>query len=77
MSEKGINIQDDFLNRIRREKLLIHIFLVSGKRLIGKIKSFDKFTILLVNKGVEQLVFKHAIQTIVIADRDGGDEPRE
>ncbi len=77
MSEKTINIQDDFLNRIRREKLLIHIFLVSGKRLIGKIKSFDKFTILLVNKGVEQLVFKHAIQTIVIADREGGDESRE
>ncbi len=77
MSEKTINIQDDFLNRVRREKLLIHIFLVSGKRLIGKIKSFDKFTILLVNKGVEQLVFKHAIQTIVLADREGGDESGE
>ncbi len=77
MTDKAINIQDDFLNRVRREKLLIHIFLVSGKRLIGKIKSFDKFTVLLVNKGVEQLVFKHAIQTIVIADREGGDESGE
>ncbi len=77
MNEKGINIQDDFLNRVRREKFLIHIFLVSGKRLIGKIKSFDKFTILLVNKGVEQLVFKHAIQTIVIAGRDESHEPEE
>ncbi|BBB32164.1 host factor-I protein [Thermotomaculum hydrothermale] len=74
MTEKSINIQDDFLNRVRREKLLIHIFLVSGKRLIGKIKSFDKFTILLVNRGVEQLVFKHAIQTILIADKEGMDE---
>ena len=62
-----INIQDDFLNRIRREKLAIHIFLVNGKKLIGKVKAFDRFTVQLVNGGSEQLVFKHAIASIMIA----------
>jgi len=63
-----INIQDDFLNRIRREKLGIHIFLVNGKKLIGKVKAFDRFTVQLVNGNSEQLVFKHAIASIMIAE---------
>jgi len=62
-----INIQDDFLNRIRREKLGIHIFLVNGKKLVGKVKAFDRFTVQLVNGSSEQLVFKHAIASIMIA----------
>jgi len=62
-----INIQDDFLNRIRKEKLGIHIFLVNGKKLIGKVKAFDRFTVQLVNGNSEQLVFKHAIASIMIA----------
>ncbi len=64
----AINIQDDFLNRIRREKLGIHIFLVNGKKLIGKVKAFDRFTVQLVNGNSEQLVFKHAIASIMIAE---------
>jgi len=62
-----INIQDDFLNRIRKEKLGIHIFLVNGKKLVGKVKAFDRFTVQLVSGTSEQLVFKHAIATILIA----------
>ena len=63
-----INIQDDFLNRVRKEKLGINIFLVNGKKLIGKVRSFDKFTIQLVNGKTDQLVFKHAIASIMISE---------
>ncbi len=66
-----INIQDDFLNRIRREKLAIHIYLVNGKKLVGKVKAFDRFTVQLVSGSSEQLVFKHAIATILIATGSG------
>lgn len=69
-----INIQDDFLNRIRRDKLSIHIFLVNGKKLIGKVRAFDRFTVQLVNGSSEQLVFKHAIASILIAGPGSGND---
>lgn len=69
-----INIQDDFLNRIRREKLSIHIYLVNGKKLIGKVRAFDRFTVQLVNGASEQLVFKHAIASILIAPSGSGND---
>ena len=58
------NIQDAFLNTLRREKTTVTIYLLNGAKLMGKIKSFDKFSVLLESGSTEQLVFKHAISTI-------------
>ena len=59
------NIQDTFLNTVRKDKTPITIYLVSGVKLTGKIRSFDKYSVLLVNNSQEQLIFKHAISTVV------------
>src|SRR2546425_12659068 len=58
------NIQDAFLNTVRREKTVVTIYLVNGTKLLGKIRSFDKFSLLLESGSQEQLIFKHAISTI-------------
>jgi host factor-I protein len=58
------NIQDAFLNTVRREKDAVTIYLMNGAKLTGRIKSFDKFSILLEAGAQEQLIFKHAISTI-------------
>lgn len=58
------NIQDAFLNTIRREKTTVTVYLVTGAKLLGRIKSFDKFSVLLESSSQEQLIFKHAISTI-------------
>ena len=58
------NLQDRFLNKLRKEKIQVSIFLVNGINLDGVIDSFDSYTILLKNK-VTQSVYKHAISTIV------------
>src|ERR1700740_1700234 len=55
------NIQDTFLNTVRKDKSPITIYLVSGVKLTGKIRSFDKYSVLLENNSQEQLIFKHAI----------------
>lgn len=59
------NIQDTFLNTVRKDKTPITIYLVSGVKLTGKIRSFDKYSVLLENNNQEQLIFKHAISTVV------------
>ncbi|MHB1020859.1 MAG: RNA chaperone Hfq [Acidobacteriaceae bacterium] len=59
------NIQDTFLNTVRKDKSPITIYLVSGVKLTGKIRSFDKYSVLLENNNQEQLIFKHAISTVV------------
>lgn len=61
------NIQDTFLNTVRKDKTPITIYLVSGVKLTGKIRSFDKYSVLLENNSQEQLIFKHAISTVVSA----------
>ncbi len=58
------NIQDAFLNTVRREKTTIIIYLLNGAKLTGRIRSFDKFSVLLESGAQEQLIFKHAISTI-------------
>lgn len=58
------NIQDAFLNMLRREKTPVTVYLLNGAKLVGKIKSFDRFSVLLESGPQEQLVFKHAISTI-------------
>jgi host factor-I protein len=59
------NIQDTFLNTVRKDKSPITIYLISGVKLTGKIRSFDKYSVLLENNSQEQLIFKHAISTVV------------
>ena len=58
------NLQDKFLNKLRKEKITVSIFLVNGIKLEGIIESFDQYTILLKNK-ITQSVYKHAVSTIV------------
>ena len=69
------NIQDGFLNLARREKITVTIYLVNGAKLLGRIKSFDKFSLIMETGSQEQLIFKHAISTIAQARR-GADELR-
>ena len=64
-SKPAQNIQDTFLNTVRKDKTPITIYLVSGVKLTGKIRSFDKYSVLLENNSQEQLIFKHAISTVV------------
>lgn len=67
------NIQDAFLNTARRERSNVTIYLLHGAKLAGRIKSFDKFSVLLESGSQEQLIFKHAISTITHARRGSGD----
>ena len=64
-SSKGANLQDVFLNFLRREKLPVTMFLVKGVKLQGIVTWFDNFSILLRRDGQTQLVYKHAISTIM------------
>ena len=66
------NIQDSFLNAARRERETVTVYLMNGAKLSGRIKSFDKFSVLLESGANEQLIFKHAISTILHARRGGG-----
>lgn len=63
---KGQTLQDPFLNVLRKERIPVSIYLVSGIKLQGQIESFDQFVILLKN-AVSQMVYKHAISTVVPA----------
>ncbi|MGB7623993.1 MAG: RNA chaperone Hfq [Terriglobia bacterium] len=61
------NIQDAFLNNARKEKQTVTIYLLSGVKLTGRIKSFDKYSVILEASNQDQLIFKHAISTVVVA----------
>jgi host factor-I protein len=67
------NIQDAFLNTARRERSTVTIYLMHGAKLTGRIKSFDRFSVLLESGSQEQLIFKHAISTISHARRGSGE----
>jgi host factor-I protein len=60
------NIQDSFLNTARKERASITIYLLSGVKFTGRIRSFDKYSVVLEANGQEQLIFKHAISTVVM-----------
>jgi host factor-I protein len=64
MDKKSMHLQDDFLNQLRIEHVSVSIYLMNGIKLQGNIESFDQYAILLKNT-VSQLVYKHAISTIV------------
>lgn len=61
--KQSINIQDTFLNQLRKEGIFVTIFLLNGFQLKGQVKGFDNFTVLLESDGKQQLIFKHAIST--------------
>jgi host factor-I protein len=63
---KGQSLQDPFLNTLRKERVPVYIYLVNGIKLQGQVESFDQFVVLLKN-AVSQMVYKHAISTIVPA----------
>jgi host factor-I protein len=83
---RGQSLQDPFLNALRKERVPVSIYLVNGIKLQGQIESFDQFVVLLKN-AVSQMVYKHAISTVVPArnvrfmgadagpDNNGGNEP--
>jgi host factor-I protein len=61
------SIQDTFLNNARKERNSITIYLMSGVKLTGRIRSFDKYSVVLETSNQEQLIFKHAISTVAVA----------
>ncbi len=63
---KGQSLQDPFLNALRKERIPVSIYLVNGIKLQGQVESFDQFVVLLKNS-VSQMVYKHAISTVVPA----------
>ena len=66
MEKQPQNIQDGFLNSARKEKLLVTVYLISGVKLAGRIRSFDKYSVILESNNQEQMIFKHAIATVVL-----------
>lgn len=67
------NIQDSFLNTARKDKSVITIYLLSGVKLTGRIRSFDKYSVVLETNNQEQLIFKHAISTVVMSRSPHGE----
>jgi len=82
MMTKGQTLQDPFLNLLRKEKVPVSVYLVNGIKLQGTIDSFDQFVVLLKNS-VNQMVYKHAISTVVptknvrlpVDDSEGDEQP--
>ncbi len=60
---KSINIQDNFLNQLRKESIPVTVYLTNGFQIRGVIKAFDNFTIIIDSEGRQQMVYKHAIST--------------
>jgi host factor-I protein len=67
MDKLAQNIQEAFLNNARKDKTFLTIYLMSGVKLSGRIKSFDKYSVILEANNQEQLIFKHAISTVVVS----------
>ena len=75
MDKPAQNIQDSFLNNARKDKVPITVYLLSGVKLSGRIRSFDKYSVVLETNNQEQLIFKHAISTVVMGRGVGHDRP--
>ncbi|HYF79354.1 MAG TPA: RNA chaperone Hfq [Symbiobacteriaceae bacterium] len=65
MNKSQANLQDGFLNQCRKENIPVTVYLVNGYQLKGLIKGFDNFTVVLENEGKQQLVYKHALSTVM------------
>ena len=76
MDKPAQNIQDSFLNNARKDKVVLTIYLMSGVKLSGRIKSFDKYSVVLETSNQEQLIFKHAISTVAMGRMSHGHAER-
>ena len=72
MEAESRNLQNDFFNAARKDKTNVTVFLSNGKKLVGRIKSFDKFTVLLESHYGQQIIFKHAISTVSTGGSNSG-----
>lgn len=67
--KQGVNLQDNFLNKARRENISIIVYLVNGYQIKGYVKGFDNYTIALKSEDKQQLIYKHAVSTIIPAQQ--------
>lgn len=65
MNKSPVNLQDTFLNQVRKENLPVTIYLINGFQLKGVVKGFDNFTVVVEFEGKQQMVYKHAISTVM------------
>ncbi|MCL2828572.1 MAG: RNA chaperone Hfq [Oscillospiraceae bacterium] len=63
--QKALNLQEIFLNQVRKSKMTVTVFLVNGFQIKGTVTGFDSFTVVLDTDGKQQLIYKHAISTII------------
>jgi host factor-I protein len=63
--KQTINLQDVFLNQARKDRIMITIFLISGYQIRGVVKGFDNYTIIMDSDGKQQMIYKHAISTMI------------
>ncbi|HPR64856.1 MAG TPA: RNA chaperone Hfq [Thermoanaerobaculia bacterium] len=68
-----MNVQDGFYNQLRKENTLIHIYLINGKRLTGKVRRFDRYAVVLGVRQKEILIYKHAIASVTLGEPDSGE----
>ncbi len=66
---KPLNLQDNFLNRVRKENMVVTVYLVNGFQIKGTVSGFDNFTVIIATEGKEQLIYKHAISTIAPGEK--------
>ena len=72
-----INIQDPFFYQLRKDSRTVHVYLVSGQRLTGILRRFDRYSVILENHGQEQLVYKHAVASIAPVSPFPGKTPQD
>lgn len=65
MIKQPVNIQDTFLNQVRKEKIPVIVYLVNGFQIRGQVRAFDNFTIVVEADGKQQMIYKHAISTFI------------
>ncbi|GMA61460.1 RNA chaperone Hfq [Alicyclobacillus fastidiosus] len=65
MSKQQINIQDTFLNQVRKDRIPVIVYLVNGFQIRGIVRAFDNFTIVVEAEGKQQMIYKHAISTFI------------
>ncbi len=70
-SKVGVNVQDSFFYAMRRDGRPIHVYLLTGKRVTGILKRFDRYALIVESHGLEHLVYKHAVATVCLARGDG------
>jgi host factor-I protein len=65
MSKQPVNIQDTFLNQVRKDRIPVTVYLVNGFQIRGNVRAFDNFTVVVEADGKQQMIYKHAISTFI------------